>query len=974
VLALRSDFQADLARRFSGELRFDPYSRVLYSTDASLYQIEPLGVAFPRNTEDVQCAVEVCAKHGVPLIARGGGSGLAGQAIGRGLILDCARHLNRVEINSDEGWALVEPGVICDALNRAARAHGLMFGCEPSSSNRATLAGMIANNATGAHSILHGMTGDQMLAADVILADGAAATLSADSSPPALVSAVGEVAQRYAEAIRAHYPRTWRRASGYALNYLLPPHGFSATRPPGWQGDYPNAGPTHLHKLLAGSEGTLAVITRAKLRLTPRPKHTGLALLQFESIAHAADAAPALLESRPAAIELIGRMILDLTRSVPAYARMLSFVVGQPAAILAVEFQGGTEAEVLAQIEALEARRLAPVTTRALTPVEQANVWGVRKAGLGLAMSVRGDAKPAAFMEDVAAPVGHLGEFIREIERIFADEGVSAAWYGHASAGCLHIRPVLNLKAQADVERMRRIASAVLSLVQRLGGAMSGEHGDGLSRSVWNERLFGPEIYQAFREIKRLFDPQNLLNPGKVIAAQDLSENLRYGSHYEAIELRTDFDFSREGGFAGAVEQCNGAAVCRQDNGGMCPSFHATREEEHSTRGRANALRAALSGVLPPTALTSERMYQVLDLCLECKACKAECPSAVDMAKIKYEFLAQYQARHGVPMRSRLFANIAMVSKVLCPVSGVANALLSLRAVRWLNEKLLGVSRHRVLPKFAPRTFRRQFEAHSPLPTGRSSGGPGVRENSQVVLFADTFTNYNQPSIGLAAVRVLRAAGYSPVLAPHICCGRPMISKGRLEQARDHARRNVEALAPYAERGLPIIGLEPSCLLTLRDEYLDLLPHDPRAQLIAQRAVLIEEFISARASEFAPINSNLQSPILFHGHCYQKALTGTAPLRAMLALSGADVREIDSGCCGMAGSFGYEAEHYALSMQIGEGRLFPAVRASDPNSILAASGFSCRHQIEAGTGRTTVHPIEVLAMAANPAHNLHWHP
>lgn len=982
---LNPDFVNDLARRFSGELRFDPYARALYATDASIYQIQPLGVAFPRNTDDLQHAIETCAKHRVPIIARGGGSGLAGQAIGRGLILDCSRHLTRLEVNAEEGWAVAEAGAICDALNAQAARFGLRLGCAPSSSNRATLAGMIANNATGAYSIRFGMTGDQLLAADVILADGSRATLSPTEAPPALAAGVSAIVSRHADAIRAAYPRTWRRASGYALNYLLPPHGFTATQPPAWpaplpmgeglgvRAAYPNAGPTHLHKLLAGSEGTLAIITRAKLRLAPKPRDTGLCLLQFDSIAQAAEATPAILESQPSAVELISRMILDLTRSVPAYARMLGWVVGTPAAILAVEFQGDTEAEVLAQIENLEARKLSPASTRALTAEEQANVWGVRKAGLGLIMSMRGDAKPAAFMEDVTAPVEHLGEFVSEIERIFAAEGVSAAsFYGHASAGCLHIRPVLNLKLAADVERMQRIAASVFAVVQRLGGAMSGEHGDGLSRSVWNERLFGPEVYQAFREVKRLFDPHDLLNPGKVIAQQGLAENLRYGPAYRTMPVSTQLDFSREGGFAGAVEQCNGAGACRKDSGVMCPSYQATRDEEHSTRGRANALRAALSGVLPATALTSQRMHAVLDLCLECKACKAECPSAVDMAKIKYEFLAQYQAQHGVPWRSRLFANVAQVSRMAQRVWWLANPLLALRPIRWLNEKTLGISRQRILPGFARRTFR---EAYQRLGAGgwglvaqhlcgaASPRSPAPSDpKSQVVLFDDTYTHYNAPSIGLAAVQALRAAGYEPVLVPHVCCGRPMISKGLLEQARAHARHNVEVLAPYAERGVPIIGLEPSCLLTLRDEYLDLLPNDPQAKRVAEHALLIEEFIAARSDEFRPL-FNLQSPLslLVHGHCYQKALTGTRALIEMLQLTGAEVREIDSGCCGMAGSFGYEAEHYAISMKIGEARLFPAVRAASADTIIAASGISCRHQIEAGTGREALHPVEALA-------------
>ncbi len=963
------DFASDLSRHFTGELRFDRYSRIFYSTDASSYQIEPLGVGFPRSADDVQAAVEACARHNVPLLARGAGSGLAGQAIGRGFILDFSKHLNRIlEINRDEHWALVEPGVVCDALTNTAKSHGLMVGSEPASSNRATLGGMVANNSTGAHSVLYGMTADHLLAAEAILADGSTVSLSETSSPPQLLSAVGAVVARNAAAICERYPKTWRRASGYSLNYLLP---YTATRPAGW-GDapYPASSAGNLAKLLVGSEGTLAVLTQIKFNLVPTPKHTALCILHFDSIEQAADATPAILQSRPSAIELIDQMMIDLTREVPAYARLLTWVQGRPAAVLIVEFYGDTEAEAAAKVQALEQRRLAPASVRAITADEQARVWGVRKVGLGLLMSVRGDAKPLAFMEDVAVPVDLLAEYVREVQRIFADEGVTSGYYAHASAGCLHIRPLISLKAQSEIDRMKRIAEAVFSVVQRLGGSMSGEHGDGLSRSVWNERLYGPELYQAFRDIKAIFDPKGILNPGKVIAAQGLDENLRYGADYHTLPVQTHLDFTREGGFAAAVEQCNGAGVCRKADGAMCPSFMATREEEHSTRGRANALRAALSGRLPPEQFTAPRMHAVLDLCLECKACKAECPSGVDMAKIKYEYLAQYQEQHGVPLRSRVFGNIHTLSALAQPVAPLVNAALSLPPVRWANEKLLGISRHRTLPKFAPQTFRNLFSPSSDGVIGQvpQRGASRRGQGGEVILFADTFTDYNQPEIGLAAARVLRAGGFAPRLVPHVCCGRPMISKGLLDQARANARRNVEVLAPFAERGVSIVGLEPSCLLTLRDEYLDLLPGDPRAQLVAGNAFLIEEFITDHAGQFAPLfqppTSDLRPPrILVHGHCYQKALTGTGPLLAMLRLTGAAVAEIPSGCCGMAGSFGYETEHYEISQAVGEDRLFPAVRAADAHTLIAASGMSCRHQIQSGAGRAARHPIEIMAQA-----------
>jgi Fe-S oxidoreductase len=509
------------------------------------------------------------------------------------------------------------------------------------------------------------------------------------------------------------------------------------------------------------------------------------------------------------------------------------------------------------------------------------------------------------------------------------------------------------VKAARQRELLRALSESVLEIVIRMGGALSGEHGDGLSRSCWNGRLFGPELYAVFQEVKRLFDPEHRLNPGKVVDAPDLLDNWRYGPDYAASSINTHLSFATEGGFTAAVEQCMGMGICRKADGTMCPSFMATRDEEHSTRGRANALRAALSGRLPPGALTSARMHAVMDLCLECKACKTECPAGVDMAKIKYEFLAHYQAEHGVPMRSWLFGNIQAVSRVAYSVSGVANWMLAQKPVRWLNEKLLGISQHRPLLSFAAQSFRQRFRQSA------------ICNQKSAILFVDTFTNFNHPEIGLAAVKVLAAAGYAAHIVEHGCCGRPMISKGLLDDAKAMAKKNLDVLAPYAEQGLPIIGLEPSCLLTLRDEYLDLWPDDARAKTVAGRAVLIEEFLSglAERGELPLKWKPEQHRVLVHGHCYQKSLTGTHALLTLLRLPGWEVREIASGCCGLAGSFGYEAEHYALSMTIGEDRLFPAVRAADMQTTIAASGMSCRHQIQHGTGREAWHPIELLANA-----------
>ena len=972
-------------RRLVKDVRFDWATRLLYSTDASAYQILPLGVVCPQNAEEVQAVVEVANRYELPLLARGAGTSLAGQAVGEALIVDFSRYMNRIlEINAEEGWARVEPGVVCDVLMAAARRYGLTYGSEPASSDRATFGGMLNNNSTGAHSVLYGMTADQVLRAEVLLADGTRTRFEALSPTeweqharrPGLEGAIYRglegLLQRYERAIRERYPRTWRRASGYSLNYLLPPHGFTQTKPAGWPDDqpYPQGG-RNLAKLLAGSEGTLAILLEAEFRLVPLPAKSGLCVVHFESVAAAADATPAILESQPRAVELIDEVMIRATRTVPAYARMLHWVQGEPGAVLVVEFGGESEAQVRAQIEAFEKRlqkeKLARTFVRALTPQEQADVWGVRKVGLGLLMSVRGDTKPLAFMEDVAVPVERLGEYVREVERIFHHHGVSSACYAHASAGCLHIRPALNLKTLEGVQEMRQIAAEVLEVVIRLGGAMSGEHGDGLSRSVWNERLFGKELYQAFRELKRLFDPQKRLNPGKIVDAPDMTEFLRYGAGYRHQKVESVLDFSLEHGFNGAVEQCNGAGVCRKATGTMCPSYQATREEMHATRGRANLLRALLT--LSPERFpknargeVEQAVWEALDLCLECKGCKAECPSGVDMAKIKYEYQALYYRTHPIPLRTRLFAFLPRLADWGTPLAPLVNSLLGWKATRWLNERLLGISARRPLPRLEAETWRAWAKRQ-----GKPGNGRAARRT--VAIFTDTFHDHFHVEAGKALVRLLQALGYEVIFPEHPCCGRTLISKGLLEEARKAARQVVQSLAgpltPLAgEDGIPIIGIEPSCLLTLRDEYRDLLPDDPRQKQLAERVFLLEEFllreIESGRLEKESLQGNLSPKILVHTHCHEKALVGSDALLQVLRMSGAQVEEIASGCCGMAGAFGYEAEHYEISQRIAEDRLLPAVRGADAETWIVASGFSCRQQIEQGSGRRVLHPAEAL--------------
>jgi FAD/FMN-containing dehydrogenase/Fe-S oxidoreductase len=966
-----SELQSLLESRLAGEVRFDPYTRVLYSTDASNYQVQPLGVVFPRHADELSAVVETAASLGVPMLPRGGGTSLGGQSIGPALIIDCARHLHRIRhINPEQRLAVVEPGVTCSALDNAGKPHALHFGAAPSSANRATVGGMIGNNASGAHSIRYGMTADQIVEADVVLADGSLANLAPLSLATArsraqhgdleggIYRSLLSLRETAADAVRSDWPKTWRRASGYNLDYLV---GYSPGQPSNWYAapdPYPmlSPGKLNLAPLLAGSEGTLAVIREATVRLVPRPAYTVLLVLPFDSVAEAGDATPGILVTAPEAVELIPRMLITQARRVQDYARRLTFVDGDPAALLVLEYGGDTPEAALAA-----AGRLGLPGRLLVTPEAQADLWAVRKAGLGLLMLAPGAAKPIPFVEDVVVPVNCLGDYIRCADRILAEHGTHGEWYGHISAGCLHLRPLIDLKTPDGVVRMRAIAEAMVELVAGLRGALSGEHGDGLSRSEFSARLFGPDIMAAFEQIKRTFDPAGLLNPGKVIplageAGRTLDRNLRYGEAYRPIAPPTTFSFAAEGGLLGAVEACNGVGVCRKEGGLMCPSYHVTRQEMHTTRGRANALRAALSGHLPATALNDQQMYDVLDLCLECKGCKAECPTSVDMARVKSEFLAQYQREHGVPLRSRLFGEYAVMARLAHFVARPLNWLSGSGVVRSVMEAVLGISRRRRLPAFATQTFRQWFHRQPKLPAGG---------NSRVVLFVDTYTEYNTPAIGQAAVRVLARAGCQVELVRgQVCCGRTLISKGLLERARELAARNLDVLAPYAAQGVPIVGLEPSCLLAMRDEYRDLFPGDARAEALGRRALLIEEFLTQRADDgLRPVDRLSLKPrrvsVLLHGHCHTKALVGDRPMLDMLGAAGATVIDSKAGCCGMAGSFGYEREHFGLSQSVGELQLFPAVRAL-PDAPVLAAGMSCRTQILDGTGVVARHPIQLL--------------
>jgi len=718
--------------------------------------------------------------------------------------------------------------------------------------------------------------------------------------------------------------------------------------------------------MIVGSEGTLCVVTEVKINLVPRPTMTALSVVHFEDIFGASEAVQHILEHGPSSIEIMDNNVLERSRASANLGSNMAFVEGNPGAILVVEFYGETEAELTDKATKLknDMERLdhGYATVNMLDRAAQASVWAVRKQGLGLLMSMHGDAKPLPFVEDTAVDPGNMGDFVRRFDEIVRNHGTEAAYYGHASVGCLHIRPVVSLKTRDGVDKMLSIADEISDLVKDFGGSLSGEHGDGIVRGVWNEKMFGPEIYKLFQELKSTFDPDGLMNPNKIIDCPPMDQNLRYGPDYRAPSMPTKLDFSIDTDFAGAVEMCNGMGACRKLEGHMCPSYIATRDEEHSTRGRANLLRAALSGKLPEGTMTSKRLYEAMDLCIECKGCKAECESGVDMAKMKYEFLDQYHKANGTPLRNRVFGHINQLSTWGSRMAPFSNLMANNPIGKMMSQMLLGVHPKRNPPKFVRNTFAKWFKAR---------GTSTVQATNTVVLLNDTYMNYNYPEIGKAAVALLEAAGLRVILSDTKCCGRPMISKGLLDDATANAVSNIDQLHAYAEQGIPVIGCEPSCLLTFRDEYPELVRNE-KAKKVAANSFMIDEFL-IKLQEDGKLQLNLgklEKKVLFQAHCHQKADMGTATSMAALRLaSGYQVELINAGCCGMAGSFGYEKEHYDISMKIGEEALFPAIRAKGNDWEIAVMGVSCRQQVEDGTGRKARHLAEVLADAL-PLNNL----
>ncbi|WP_327674157.1 MULTISPECIES: FAD-linked oxidase C-terminal domain-containing protein [unclassified Streptomyces] len=953
------DLEAALRRDLDGEVAFDDYTRHLFSRDASMYAIEPQGVVFPRHADDVRAAVAAAAEYGVPLVPRGAGTSLAGQTVGPGLVLDLSRHMHRIiELDADSRTALVEPGVVQDQLNRAAAQHGLMFGPDTSTSNRATIGGMAGNNSAGSGSIRYGMTIDHVRELDVVLSDGSTARLAPvdeeerarraglDTLEGRLYRELPKIVEARAGAIATGFPAYWRRSGGYRLDRLA---------------DRSGGAPFDLAKFVVGSEGTLVVATRALVDLVPKPARTVIAVGHFTSVAGAIEATEDALACDPSAVEMMDRTILDLSRQKIEYASLGNILEGDPEALLFVSFTGDDETELGGRLQELTAlwkrHGHGYHTLQAVTPAQQSGLLKVRKSSLGLLMAAsEGTRRPLAFIEDTAVDPQHLAAYTRRFKQVLDRHGLDAGFYGHCSVGCLHIRPFVDVADPAQVRTMRAVAEEIKELVREYGGVNSSEHGDGLARSEFNRELYGDDLYEAMREVKGLFDPENLLNPGKIVDAPAMTEHLRDAALPPAPALRTHLDFEVVGGsdMRGAADRCMNIGLCRKSDAGvMCPSYMVTKHEHDSTRGRANALVKALSEPDPKAALGDEGLHDVLDLCLMCKACKSECPLGVDMATLKAETLAHHHERHGTPLRSRVFGAIRRLNRLGSATAPISNLPLPRR----LLERGLGIASARPLPVFARRNLVTWFRRRP----GSVAGSQGT-----VTLLADSFTTYTDPDVGRAAVELLERAGWHVQLESGGCCGRAAFSKGLLDQAKAQAGDLVHRLADSGDG--PIVGCEPSCLLTLRDEHHALLPGDPAVADVSGRVKQLEELLTEAIDDGRlPLRDDTGPAgrrILFHGHCHQKAEVGTAATVALLQrIPGAEVVELDAGCCGMAGSFGFEAEHYETSMAVGEDRLFPAVRAEPDDTVVAATGVSCRQQIHHGTERTAVHPLQLIREA-----------
>lgn len=952
----------DLAAAFLDDALVDMVSRGLYSTDASVYQFMPIGIVTPNSEEDIATALKIANQHKVPVLPRGGGTSLAGQTANHAIVIDVSKHLNKIlEINAAERWVRVQPGLVRDELNTALMPYGVEFAPETSTSNRANVGGMIANNSSGTRSIQYGRTMEHILEARVMLANGAIidckprtraeirAIMETDSEEGKLWRGLTALLEKSRALIEARFPKVLRRVGGYSLD------------------EFPEDAETwNLAKLICGSEGTFGIMLDCKLRLVTTPPVVMMLAIHFDNLIDGLKYVPTLLTHNPLSVELFDGEMIRLSRNNPSTLPLCDFVVGEPALILTVEVSGNTKEECLERLAEMEAtiaaQKIGYASPRFETRPECEKLLDLRKKALGIALSVPGDTKPVSWIEDACVPVEHLSDYTRRVLQAATDLGLATVMYGHASVGVLHIKPSLNLKSQKNIDDMAKLSRTAMQICKEYGGSWSGEHGDGVARGAQNAEFWGPEMMEVFHAVKALFDPAYRMNPGRILDSPAVNENLRYGTAYHVGKLETAFGFRDFGGFGPAVEMCNGVGACRKTlNGTMCPSYMATRDEEDSTRGRANALRMAMSGQLGNEGVGGERLHEVMDLCLQCKACKSECPSNVDMARMKAEHLHQYYKTHSPSLRDRIFAESPVMGSIMSgPLSIFANSGLAITPLRKLMLSFLGIAPDRNLPPFAGQKFSSWF--------AKNAGKQGQATKGEVVLFADCWSNYHELDPAKWSLRVLEALGYKVHLVSDACCQRTRISKGFLDKAAREGEKTITRLTPYAEKNIPILGIEPSCVSGLSDDLPDLLPERlaQASKRVASLSQPIEEFLAQQVESGAITLPALKQPAkryLVHGHCHQKAMYSTGDVKSLLKHADSSLEEVDSGCCGMAGSFGYEDEHYAISKQIGERKLLPAVRTQAAGTVIIANGFSCRHQVKDFAGKKAVHSIEAFGSA-----------
>ena len=972
-----------LSAAIDGEVLFDAFSRGRYSTDASHYQIEPIGVVVAANANDVKAVIDIARDEGVPVLPRGGGTSQCGQTVAEAIAVDTSKHLNKILALDVQGQtAQVQPGIVLDALNAQLKPHGLWFPVDVSTASQATIGGMTGNNSCGSRSLRYGTMRDNIAGVDALLADGTSmhfgpvsdnsAMSNLSDAQSGLVSQLLSLGHKNEALIYENFPDLMRRVGGYNVDALL----AKGPRRGAWSEQTVHSSEPHpnLAHLLVGSEGTLAFSTAIDLKLQTLPTQKTLGVCHFPRFYDAMSAAQHLVTLGPVAVELVDRTMIRLAREIPMFRDTVNqFVRGDPEALLLVEFSEDDQDENVRRLRQL-GEMMADLgfsggVVEALDSGFQKAIWDVRKSGLNIMMSMKGDGKPLSFIEDCAVRLEDLAEYTDRLTQVFHANNTEGTWYAHASVGCLHVRPVLNLKSELGATQLRDIAEQAFALVREYKGSHSGEHGDGLVRSEFHEAMFGPDMVRTFKDVKRSFDSDGLFNPGKIVDPPKMDDRslFRFKPGYQPVALKTALDWSAWGGWSGAAEMCNNNGACRKaDPGVMCPSFRVTGEERHLTRGRANTLRLALSGQLGPDALVSDDMYDTMALCVGCKGCKRECPTGVDMAKMKIEFLHHYHERHGLTVREKLIAYLPRYAPLASKFRGLLHWRDDLPGLAWLSEKLLGFSAHRSFPRWDANPFGEGSERPDPAT---------CEPERTVLLFADTFNSYFEPAILRAAHEVLEAAGYRMVPAgpapngKRLCCGRTYLAAGLIDHARREAQQMLDVLLPYAKRGIPIVGLEPSCLLTLRDEFHCLGLGQP-ATVVSEQALLFEEFLAREldtgklALRLRPIEAKRA---LVHGHCHQKAFAAMGPVQRVLGLiPELEVQMIESSCCGMAGAFGYESENYESSMAMAELSLLPALRQHGRGAVVVADGTSCRHQIADGVGQEGFHVAQVLARALEP--------